>query len=645
MKIKITVVRTGHPLEMAVPPSSELPFFSVYSTDELWAEIIKDGEACNGEFLLQVGRDPDCRGYVDLGAGNLQFTGYDYLNKMTTRLKLFNQTIGESYLYLIDRGAGGRFIPIARVEVKNKGKEHLYQLMVEDLLSQRLPHYVVDDFKGQMKKNHFAFDWRNGYASYDRPEEMLDLLEKILHRVYSLVSQISRTARMNVVSTRVSKKIDRVSRVDIRGVRQLEAAMNRLGAQDLPEMSGSSISSSMRLSSFYMPVHSAIAWFLRGPVRSRLERIIIACEEAIAEIKMRMSKNRLETKYKQNDFAGNSAEINEHQRRMECARRLVRIVDEMLAYPIFSVVDSGVTVYDVDAIEFSANDSYRKLYKVMMDFLKMRFWWVHDKDEMRRRIPQVQFDEFGETRWQRKYSMVYEYWCYARLCKAAEGLGVRHQLGRFRIGGVARCHRYVVHDHDVEIFVFHEITARANKKSNGDVFRTCSYRDITPDFALLVRGNGRTAFWSVLDAKSDNGIKPHFARVHDKYRTVRCFADGCGDDGVPADAVVLFVSAENERNGDAGIDFPVSLPQECLDRNESEWEDRDIWANISKEDCCWRDGEGICQGLEAQTPCHGHVRANVKSIKSGDDVFQRFLKGVIATALRKTELADEWGSC
>lgn len=104
--------------------------------------------------------------------------------------------------------------------------------------------------------------------------------------------------------------------------------------------------------------------------------------------------------------------------------------------------------------------------------------------------------------------------------------------------------------------------------------------------------------------------------------------------------MVLFVSAENERNGDAGIDFPVSRPQKCLDR-----EDREYWDAISTQDCCWRDNEGIRQGQETMPPCHGHVRANVKSIKSGDDVFQRFLKGVIATALRKSEQAVVRGIC
>lgn len=625
------------------PGADPLPSFTTNASAVVSASItLEDGDA-TGLYMLQVGSMPDIRVCVNIAdlrqKVDFKWDHYDSklkYNVAESNFKLFRDTMGTSLLYLIEyKDKQARFIPMAEVTILLENSDvrgGYYDRMVKNLLDKGLPHFVLNDFKWQMARNQFSVGWSDGYTSVESPDVMLRALLRVVKKMRPLLAQINESAQMSFCGVLYHRRISQISHCNNRTLAGISSALRFRGSDRIVDVSEETVLEPRRLATFNTHAHSALYTFLDVFV---LNRINIVDDNLSVRIKRqeRQLSDLLgnESPSKKNILAENSAVLQSFQRKLWATRRLRKIVFGLMSYPIFLSGHEALSIFDVDVAEFSCDDAYLKLYFLMLDYSRARFWWVGDKMDGIWRIPKIEMGENGESRLQLKYSIVYENWCYAHMI-----LALRDELKYNCIDGrmLENCDEgsIVFRKGDIEVKLLHGITAwKRNKKKNSEfVYSGDRSSKKTPDFAIVIRDcKTNKEKWAVLDAKSDGGLRPHMVEVRSEYASnIKRRIEGREEEPF---ASVLLRSGELN-GGDAAIDFPP-LPI-VEDRVASVPKDEDLLNDHSKDDYKWEAGCGIVEGEETPPPYHGDLRVNVSSLANNETVFSEFMEGLIFTALR-----------
>lgn len=313
------------------------------------------------------------------------------------------------------------------------------------------------------------------------------------------------------------------------------------------------------------------------------------------------------------------------------AKQVSDTVRGLLALPVFCDVQKQLTFFDVAPEEFTHTEAYAKLHGIMLRFLRARFWWVGDEGDGWWKMPRLRLNDDGTSRWERKYSMVYENWCHAHLILAFRELGYEGKEMESPLPGCkGSCWRF--RKDDIEVFVQHAVLAERfdenHPSSRAFVVVPGDSDQLEPDFAIVVKRRGRPEVeWFVADAKSDFNLKPHMVGKRCVYAKDLRWASGPdyrprpGDDydGKRPFASILFRSGRTEEA--PGVEMPPPPVPDFVGNDHS------------KDKYEWGGTNGV-KTRRPTPPYHGHLRVNVVSLKNRTDIFREFVAGMIATACR-----------
>lgn len=625
MIVELIIKRLGpSPIRLQVQPSRNLPSFKVTSKDVVSAcAVIEAGEQ-DDCFILQMGNDPDIRALKDFGSKD--FITWDNNNKKISSFKLFQGTVGTSYLFLINEQ--GDVNPLAEVAVINEDKEHLYDAMVADLLGQGLPHFVVDDFKWQMCHNHFSLDWHSGYASYESADVMLRVLAKLIKRMAPLLLFINNSPIMRYERKFQWRCISKLSHISPHLSKSIESMMGRNCTNSIDEMPEALIYASSKMCSYNAPAHSVILTFLENFVQRRLGIIGVELNDRLPT-KTKKHKS-LSNKYTVNMYAEEKSRLDSIKRKIALQEKLSAKVREFLSYQFLSGARGDVSVYDVECDEFSFNEGYQQLYKLMIDYSRTSFWWIGDSSNGIWKMPKMVLSGNGEPRLQQKYSIVYENWCYAKLIEAMLAMGFECKEGHH----IKNTNGSSIHfkKGSTEVLIVHGISAPIKRKGEnhqGEFIYSgnAKSQEKTPDFAIII-ANGISSSWIVVDAKSDARPNSKMARKREEY----CDIERYGDKPL---ASLLLISCDDKMEGAIpAIEIPPSSQNASTVSNFFSINE-DSYENVTHVfDYMWHEGYGIVEGDNDTPPYQGNIKVNAYSLKRDPSFLQRFLLGMIATVSR-----------
>ena len=596
------------------------------------ATILLEAQDNRCEFYLQLGRNPDVRAYVDTHgvSSNGQFSVVDPETQLPSHeFHLFRGGMGTSFLYLIEGTQSIQFRRLAEVVVvlaEDDIRGGYYDKMVSALLDQHLPHYVLDDFKWQMARNLFSIKWNDGYTSTENPDVMLTAISKVVQKMERPVDDICQRPQMMFVHDRRRVFISKISHIDARMIRDVKSTLLRRSANNIFQIAEESIFERRNTATNGTKAHSVVFTFLSEFLLCRLKTI----EKSLLERKQETEKelNSLSAQGRPNGrltiakqmVVDQSGVLDGLKKKLDKLGIIVRKVKRMMSVPVFANCKPGLTVFDVDPEDFSSSPAYRELYHLMLEYCRSRFWWVGDDSNSFWRMPSIVLSDDGESRLQLKYSIVYENWCFSRLVLALQSLGYECMDHSPKCGDTT-CITFQNNENEVKLI--HGVIALKRKKGSGTEFECKNASRKTPDFAIVVKDlrNGKSE-WIVADAKSDEKLKKHMVQKRQEYAELQRARQE------PL-ASILF------RSGEADADFAeLEFPPPPLVNVQSDHETNKEPDDNSDDDYKWTPKIGIVEGA-IEPPYHGHVRVNIDSFSKRPTIFEEFMEGMIATAIRR----------
>ena len=460
-------------------------------------------ETC--DYFLQVGCDPDDVVRLEDELENELEADRRFKNKANNaRFKLFEGMIGCSTLYLFKENISGgleKFLLATDVVVENEEKEASYTKMVDQLLENKMPQYVVTVFKWQMAYHKFDLEWEDGSATYIDVPMMINALEILVKNLTSRLSLI-RSRPYEQIRAEIGfdypcklKKIDTISR---RSVVKTQGLKRKVLTRK-------------KVVSFDSIVHDVIKTFLLElEIRSRT-------------IHENLQKEINEVTVTLNDFAKGcwklkcKHEIENFEHYQKRSKRLERIFNQLQDMTFLKSSCKRMTIFDVDGSLFMINYAYYDLYKIMRTFADRYFSWHKDRDLPWKKRPNLSRLYGKSQRGQFKYSIVYENWCIAQLCQTLEALG--YTLAYHKFDQLKESYCYTFSNEGVEIALWHGIVARPKEDlfryENGDTEQR------TPDFALSIsRKEIQRDVWIVGDVKSSEIWNQNTRKPYEKYGNI-----------------------------------------------------------------------------------------------------------------------------
>ena len=496
------------------------------------------------DCVLHVGHDPDV--VAELYDDNFITFKKDKDGdvRLSTKLKLFSQTLGVSRLFFSCENNGHRQeYCLANLWVYNDEKKEFYDKMVEQLVSCEMPQYVVTHFKWQMSCHKFRLGWDDGYATYVDDVTMLRELGALIKDV---------KGRLNLITLRPYEQIrsevgyiyaSRLKKLDTRGRRSFEKSLRLSNVYEHKIVARKKCVSSDTLA------HDVIKTFLLEQ-KSRLKTIRENLQKEIDEVTVTLNNYATKKDWRR-DCKVKIEELKKYQGR---AKQLEGNFVQFLEMAILKTSQKRVTIFEVNPSLFMINQAYYGLYQVMLAFARKSFWWDKDRDLPWKRRPKLELDNTnGISQLQFKYSTVYENWCIAHLCLTLGMLGYMLKVNEF--DKLKESYSYIFTNGEVEITLWHGIVARPE----GDLFRYGNGRrkrvQKTPDFAISIsKKEIGSDVWIVGDAKSSEKWNKNTREPYGKYRDIK----KKGKDGQwkrPFAIVVLWFGEK-----EASIQFPQPEP-------------------------------------------------------------------------------------
>lgn len=662
MNVKLKIRRHGKVVSELPLTPRRLHIITALSSDLVTAKLSLSNEEEGGEYALKIS-EPDIVARVEVDTGSEgNFVTYD--NKEHREFPLFRGGLGGCELLLVKEVFEGEDLPqkLAIVYVGDKKKEQLYDIMVEGLFAKNLPHFVLNEFQGQMKKHRFTLEFNEGYASYDDDDIMLKSLHRLTVDLMPLLKCISQTPVMRYEKVSCRRPLSVLSRIDretSRAIIRSQGSFEDLCARD------ERVRALRKRVTTRLPVHAAIKTFLEYFVLRRLVEIRIRCEKDVKQLKAKIKDMDAELKSKGVELKKKEEQIQQERNEglIEKIKKIVGritkrknqkddletsiqsinekltliaagegVVRGCLTMPIFTGISEDVLIYDLPPSDFMATEAYRRIYNIMAEFLRTRFWWIGDKIQSGQwRMPQRKLDgTSGTQQLQHKYSLVYENWSFAQMIFVLQNeLGYKH-IGDKILGVYGSC---AFEKEDIVVRIVHDVITSSPKKGGTEFISKSGW---TPDFALIVSHAKYGNVWYVMDAKSDGDLKPHMVDKMLKYANDESFRFLA----TPKSGVFLIRSGEDDgQNSEIEVP-PPSLPKSIFDKLvQKPYEYKpEVINDWYSNDYTWIDGLGIVNNGRdiASYPYIGYVRVNAKFSRRAA-VFKEFVDGLIKTAVRELQ--------
>ncbi len=605
--------------------------------DEDENALTNDGDV---SFILQIGGEPDVRAFAEIESGKtrgkfLYSEKVDGKRKEFDKFQLFRGTPGGTGLFVLKRyDSSAPVWTLASIEVCDEVKGRLYDGMVVDILRMGLPHYVIDEFKWQMARNRFSLKWCYGYTSYESVDVMLLVLSRLIRReLEPNLREISCAVQCEFVKRERFMSLSRVHRVNGVVRRNVVRLMCRRSIENIDDIECGKVRAFASEATTDILAHAVIRTFLEQFVLHRLDIIEKDITVRLEHSKKEMESHRCSTRrYDNNKWAEAKVESESCVRKLRLVHELRLRIVPFVSASFLSAAKHDIYVFDVDADEFEATNNYRRLYAAMLEYSRTCFSWTSENSNEQFRILQVDVSNQGETRLQKKYSIVYENWCYARMLSAMKNLSFALQECRYRTDGGGTVCTY--EKDGISVKLIHGVLAM-NENYPG-YYDDCEFyltdqqsRFRTPDFAIVISVQGIDEdCWIVADAKSDDCLRSHMVETRNYY------ASSILRYGKKPMASVLFRSGDSEKESPLpGMELP---PPTVV-----EWAKMDERGNLeekidhSRDDYRWEPGYGVVPGSNPTVTYHGHVRANIKSVGKDSRVFEEFMDGIIQTGMRR----------
>ncbi len=472
------------------------------------------GDFCVGKdpfFELSAGLDPDVpflSRSIGLKSGLLD-------NPKNNRL-LFQQVFGHSELtlrYWDDFGGNeNKSRVVWKIRVKGqvpKTKKALNDILRDYLLTNSNGQFLLDAFRGQLKE-HFNLLFISGFTCEDDPLLHLEYLKRLINS--SFLRHLDGVIRCPHMDYRQFWGFCRAS--GIRRMSNRNVAIVRMRGSDIV------VSERMVLPSFLCKSNNVISTFLLKLVNrlADIEKSLTSRINALShDYKAEKGRIANEHKKKPNAFltpyviprAESDKDILLSY--INDCQTMSAQLKKYLNHPVFAYSDSRQEiVFDVPFFEFSRTEDYQYLYRIIREYETTSFYWFGDSSRLYR-LPSFCYSDNGqENYWIRKYSMMYEYWCYLRIHETLTELGfvtdnrpscAIMQLSVFENGNMRIC---LYHD------VRRETKYRPPAKSKIPCPIPPQGKKQTPDVALVFEHTKTHKLGLlILDAKSDPNRKDH----------------------------------------------------------------------------------------------------------------------------------------
>lgn len=634
MKIRL-IFLNRHRDDEELQVGATVKVFVAHASDKISAKFeLEDNDKVDFPSILelQLGFDPDNRAIAtvspDVRAGDFHTFDKNKNQWSEIECRLFQGSLGTCNLYLIK--GEEEWIRLAQVSVDDSSKTDRYDSMVKDLLDEQWAHFVIDDFNGQMNKDHFRRSWREGYCSTADPGVMLDISRDTLKKIMFPLISINHSPKMTFHLKCHSKKIAKLARLDARTIRTIGLTMAQRGLSNYRDASDLIISSLSKASSTCDLAHSVIFDFLKRFIYRRLDIVDREYKKRLSALKKSFNgMTKLLSSPTSNDVFKYSEFLKDrelYEKKLSEISALKKKALKLMALPIFAASQENITIFDVESNVFAVNDTYKNVYMVMLEYSRANFWWIGERFSPFL-IPKLEIgdDNDDESRLQRKYSIVYENWCFLKMVNAMKKLGF--ELVKY-IHNAFEENESVINFQRENIYVTLVHGFKAYNQSRRKYQATKEFLHpgggVTPDFAIIINSERENdTKWIVIDAKSDDDLKPAMYAARNKYATI----SRKGDKPI---ATILF------RSGKESDDPCIEVPPPLLGKlqvptylqTQSDIDDH------SGDDYSWRERLGFIEGEDNMPPYHGHVRVNVLSLKKRNNIFSDFLEGMIATAIR-----------
>lgn len=474
-------------------------------------EVFRPGDS----FELSAGLDPDIVfespptfqvvSFIDLGVKKSK-PGKD--GKVHDHWKwaenLFAQTYGNTFLYLRRYDANFNAEDTLIIPVVNtvpKEKRELYHALTEYLYQNAHGYFLIDSVRGQTV-DKVSQEFHFGYSSFNDPELELFSIKEILTSDFRLaLLDVLRNPDERFFDVNCPKRLSKIRRVS-------PSALRRRGTH---LVENPMVWASVRVPSFETPCNNVISTFL-----DTLLRRINAIADYFTLTRQTTNAHQKDTWKRRQDSRVETATAVILDRCNELRKFLM----PFLKNRVFAFSEKRrETIFKISMGCRSKSPCYRSVLNTIRKYSLTNFYWTGDPSPLFRQPAYIHAKD-GRNTWIRKYSMLYEFWCYMRMHQVFRELGFRTsdipQNGRMRVCS------YMRDEDNLRVVLYHDVgvtneTMPIELESGGK----------TPDFALFFE-NQKTKNLAlvILDAKSSPDYAEYIPRTRNKYLTCCGLPDG-----------------------------------------------------------------------------------------------------------------------
>lgn len=505
------------------------------------ANLMVPAEWVEEEFVLQAGMDPDsCIRFSRESYNNGEMLGID-----KGRPDILYGTMGPTLLSLI-RVRTGTPLLVININVEPDPSRVTVMRGVVDELTNIAPH-TLSSLSEWQNACVFSDERRVGSASYAAPYVEFKAISGLIAKLFPILLAISFSPAYRVVKERRRIPISRAKKLPKASVRKISPCFIKGGTlTDLPGM----VDAYVRVRSCDITAHRVIAAFL-ATLRIRLDRIFIlasaqiegysheinACEEMCNQVPQEQMRKSF-----YNDFKYNIESLRKHKQSAEdVLPQIKKEIARLNSIRKLSVFRNAILRIEsqISSQDFAYDERYQRCLSLMVDYENGHHWWIplEDGHGWTHSLELLGKNCYGNSL-QRKYSVLFEYWCCFRLLHAFEKSGfdfsesreeIRSQLARsivvesdeesFAPLGMLRDNAGVVL---YEVRIIHNYSAYSSTINPTARFKTTigirynskghvNHREKlyeTPDMAVIIR-NKQTGnwFWVTIDAKSTDSLR------------------------------------------------------------------------------------------------------------------------------------------
>jgi hypothetical protein len=419
-----------------------------------------------------------------------------------------------------------------------------YLFMREELESEGLYSFIYDELRGIFSMRRISLEWKEGSSDLSQEDSWVE--RAAIHEIWDWMfsKAIPALVRAPAYDVKDSIGLERIS-----SIRHPVPSLFRKGRLTGNEF----IVAKVRKQNFAIPAHIVIVSFLKR-INSKLVKV---CKRL--DVEFNEAKDQEQNEKKQKFGKGVKGALRSIQGEMEDRQRIIseertylnRMSDDLRRLESTQVFKEAFSlpercVFDVEPACFSFNAIYRSVRKRIIDFDSQYYNWharANDSLLSAKPIDINSTQDPGESVYQWKYSMVYQFWCYYHFVRAAKSIGLHPvQVSQFNSHDGSWI-SFETNDEapPVRLSLFHEVKGYAQRNLwkeaktalQSDEWCVGGTHDddpilsgenkvkyLEPDFVLKIEGFGKTAFLVVLDAKAD----PNWSNIHgDAQRKYRSF--------------------------------------------------------------------------------------------------------------------------